>query len=93
MTAEWKTIDSAPKGNIVQFPRPKVVSLTALKPRQMVALRFIESYIARHGAWPSFAEIGEAADVHSKMGIVRTVNQLFQAGAIQRPDTGEAAGQ
>lgn len=73
-------------GEVIQFPRARVVPRTGLTRRQLKALRFIESYIARHGKWPTFTEVALAAGLLSKMGAVRVVNQLFRAGAISRPE-------
>lgn len=70
---------------IVAFPRPKTSSASTLKHKQLKALRFIEGHIAKNGGWPSFVEVQRAADLGSRLGTVRTVNQLFRAGAISRP--------
>ena len=72
-------------GNVVSFPRPTAESVTRLKTKQLEALRYIEGFIQTHGEWPTFEQIGDAADIRSKVGVSRVVNHLFQANAISKP--------
>lgn len=60
-------------------------SLTA---QQLKLLQFIDSYQREHGVVPSYENMREAMDLHSKSGIARLVDGLEERGAIMKPARG-----
>lgn len=56
-----------------------------LTPRERRALEIIQAYMVEHGGVaPSFSEIMEQMNLHSKSGIDRLLNALEERGHIKR---------
>ena len=55
-----------------------------LTPRQFELLRFVHSYVTRHGVSPSFDEMRDALNLRSKSGIHRLISALEERGYIRR---------
>jgi len=55
-----------------------------LSVRQKKILKFIETFIARHGYPPTIREIGEAVDIASTSVVNYNLNKLVERGFIER---------
>ena len=55
-----------------------------LTPRQFELLRFVHSYVTRHGVSPSFEEMRDSLNLRSKSGIHRLISALEERGYIRR---------
>lgn len=73
--------------NVVAFPKARIVRQRAgIHARQRKCLAFIEGYRAEHGGeYPKFDLIAAHLGLKSAWGAVRIVNQLWQAGLVERP--------
>ena len=74
-------------GDVIRFPRRNIRARQGLTRRQLQALQFIKAYrLASGGKWPTYDQIGEAINLRSRGGTVRTVSALFELGALERPE-------
>lgn len=53
-----------------------------MTPRQFDVLRFVETYVAKHGYSPSFKEIGKGVGLASTSAVHRLVHALEARGQI-----------
>lgn len=74
-------------GSVVKFPTARIVrKRDGINARQRKCLDFITAYRAEHGGeHPKFDLIAAHLGLKSAWGAVRVVNQLWQAGLVERP--------
>jgi repressor LexA len=56
--------------------------VSGLTKRQYEAFRFIKNYSKQTGFSPSYHEIAEALNLHSKSGVHRVIHELAERGLI-----------
>jgi hypothetical protein len=73
--------------DVIEFPKSRIVRRRGvIGARQRKCLAFIAAYRSDHaGEYPKFDLIAAHLGLKSAWGAVRIVNQLWQAGLVERP--------